>query len=126
MASEDEGSAPHADMPQDKSWLVRMPDGCTAAVADGFLLPSERHGVAFQLTRLNVPAPHRRAGYGTELMRQLCAWADAEGHVVELMPLPYPDSEMVKSQLRAFYARHGFVDDDLGMMMWRAPVQASR
>lgn len=58
------------------------------------------------ITRINVPAKYRGQGHGSNMLRELCAKADAEGITLWLEINPYGD--MTYEQLEAWYRRYGF------------------
>lgn len=69
------------------------------------------------LTRINVPEPYRGQGHASELLRQCCNRADTEQLTLSLVIIPYPgEGGLNYTQLKAFYTRHGFVDDGSGMI----------
>jgi hypothetical protein len=51
-------------------------------------------------------------GLGGRMMDALCAICDRQGVVIELHSVPVGDSGLGESDLRRFYARCGFVDDE--------------
>ncbi len=75
-----------------------------------WMLHSEEKRPCFYITRMNVPAPHRRKGIGRELAQQLIADADKEGVILRIDIGPYgrPEDMGIK-ELYEWYVRLGFV-----------------
>lgn len=69
------------------------------------------------LELLWVDGPHRRKGLGTELMNELCAYADATGQTIILNAR---SESMTQPDTQAFYARFGFVAG-IASIMKRVP-----
>lgn len=74
-------------------------------------------GKAWIITRVKVPKEHRRKGIGTELMKEICADADAAKIPLVLEVASY--GEMDNDTLRAWYKKFGF--RDVGGIMGRKP-----
>lgn len=60
----------------------------------------------YELNRISVPAHHQGKGYGTVLLKQICAEADQEGAVITLWINAY--GRLSKTQLREWYNRYGW------------------
>lgn len=74
---------------------------------------------AFVIHRINVPVQHRAKGYGSTLLKQICADADAEQ--VPLILAPEPSGGLPYEELVSWYMRHGFEWTSSGAMMERKP-----
>lgn len=66
----------------------------------------QRDGV-FELSRIVIPSDRRQTGLGSEVMQQLCDYADRHGLAIALTPDPVYGSS--KTRLTQFYRRFGFV-----------------
>lgn len=62
------------------------------------------HGLI--VTRINVPREHRGRGIASEILREICREADAEG--VRLCLEVSSSDGLDADQLRDWYERHGF------------------
>lgn len=80
---------------------IRLKDS-VPAVAD----VSHMYGKVYMVNRINVPAAHRRQGYGGRLLRELCFAADQD-HVT-LVLYPVASGDMPQDELIAWYSRNGF------------------
>lgn len=83
------------------------------------LLPNTG-GKLQELVGLHTDPEHRRQGYATELMKQVCDAADVERVVLVLRPEPFGDG---LQDLVPFYARFGFsVIQKKPVLMARMPM----
>lgn len=89
------------------------------AIAD--LAPNDHPKGPWRISRINVPAQWRGRGFGTELLKQILADADAEE--VPLMLEPVATGGLTAHQLEKWYERHGFVKHPLGM--FRQPKRSA-
>lgn len=64
------------------------------------------HEGMWVITRINVPAEYRGKGYGTQLLRRICADADREGATLTLTI--HASGALEHAALEAWYTRHGF------------------
>ena len=62
------------------------------------------------ITRVNVPARHRKKGYGNQMMTKLCELLDRDHKCAWLEINAYGD--MTESALIKWYAKFGFHPDD--------------
>ena len=104
--------------PESMHFNVRLGE-CHAAVVDATVWDN---GSSYLLTRVNVPAPYRGQGVGTQLMAKMLAWADAGGWPLHLQVSPYGDSPMQYDALVAWYKRLGFMQDGDTPLMMRCPA----
>lgn len=75
---------------------------------------------AYEIHRINVPSPFRRKGYGTRLLKMITDDADREG--ANLWLVAVSSGEMLRSELIAWYKRHGFEYNVIDDTMRRYPV----
>jgi GNAT superfamily N-acetyltransferase len=69
-------------------------------VSPGELTPN------WTITRINVPKKERGKGYGSALLKQILADADAEGVTLQLEPTPSDGLDY--DELVLWYVRYGF------------------
>jgi ribosomal protein S18 acetylase RimI-like enzyme len=94
-------------------------------VAPSKALPARLRGRVLELSGLHVEPERRHEGWGTALMRLVCAEADAEGAALLLCVEP-SDSTMSREQLAAWYASHGFTQIQAEpLLMARPPKQTT-
>lgn len=60
------------------------------------------------LSHINVPEDKRRQGHATRLLEAICEQADV--NQVALLLEVKSDGEMTNEELKAWYAKHGFLD----------------
>lgn len=77
------------------------------AIADVYWDSSRQH---WMISRINVPKEFRGLGYGSNLLRQICAEADQDQAVLALGISP--SDGLTFRQLETWYRRHGFVPVD--------------
>jgi GNAT superfamily N-acetyltransferase len=75
--------------------------------------------VGYYINRLMVPEPIRSQAIGTNLMNQVCAWADECQHILWIDPVDYYGSD--STRLEDFYRRFGFKHFRRGTTMVRKP-----
>ena len=73
------------------------------------------------ITRINVPTKFRGNGYGTALLKQILADADAEGATLQLEVLP--SGPLDYDELVAWYGRYGFQRTTSGYLKREAQCQ---
>lgn len=76
----------------------------------------------FHITRISVPEKHRGRGFGSKVLRECTEDADRESVTLSLEVLTSGD--MTEDDLRAWYARHGFVP--YMDVMYREPKKLRR
>ena len=81
-----------------RSNYIDTTTGASAALTRGFN--------NWMIVRISVPEARRDRGYGTRLLKRILADADQDGRVLVLCPIA--GNGLTESQLRAWYARHGF------------------
>lgn len=71
------------------------------------------HGTNLHLGMMVVPSNDRKSGVGTQVMNDLCAFADRNKLTITLSPASVSDSIGASSSTRliAFYKRFGFVEN---------------
>lgn len=69
----------------------------------------------YYFNRINVPESMRGQGFGKQLLNQVVEWADANQYTIILEINPY--GQLNKQQLRALYARFGWVNQEDGSML---------
>jgi len=95
---------PMIEKPRMKScFTIRLSD-VNVAIAD----LCEYYGEGYLITRINVPAPWRGQGYGSQLLREITIESDVKGIDLLLEVIPAIDKRLDKDQLTAWYKRHGF------------------
>lgn len=75
--------------------------------ADGINIPGLPAGNWMWFARINVPHKMRGRGIGTQLMQELCEWADANNISIINCPSAYDPKD--QAQLIEFYLHRGFV-----------------
>lgn len=74
-----------------------------------------------EVSKVYTDAGHRKQGYGTQLMQQVCEFADLNNFVLILTPSPQANT-ITKDKLMDWYKRFGFVKtQDSPVLMARAP-----
>lgn len=68
------------------------------------------------VARVYVQPTYRCLGYGTQLMQALLLMLDKDGRAASLVPNPY-DETINFDRLARFYARHGFLVNEEGIML---------
>lgn len=76
-------------------------------------------GMVCWIRRINVPAPHRGKGYGSELLDRICTDADAEGMI--LMLYVVSTGRLDDCDLISWYERRGFIVQEDGFTLYRLP-----
>lgn len=89
------------------TYIIRDPDtgSLAAAIADTVMWPKEGSKYCI-ITRINVMIKYRGEGYGTEILNQIIADADAEK--VTLLLEPSASGGLSQAELVNWYERHGF------------------
>lgn len=83
-------------------------------------LPSDMERVR-EVVKVWTDEDHRKQGYATELMQDVCDEADVEGIVLILQPLPFGEG-LDRDKLVTWYHRFGFVKtQNKPVLMARAP-----
>lgn len=83
------------------------------AIADvSEIFSEDKYERCCTLNRINVPPEFRGKGHGSRLLQRVLDDADEEDVIVMLGINPY--GEMTYDQLRDWYERHGFVEEDRG------------
>lgn len=87
-------------------------------------IPAEMQDGVREIARVWTDAEHRKQGYATELMKQVCEDADVDRKVLILTPRPYDSGAGIsKDKLIEWYKRFGFVvTQKTPVLMARAPT----
>lgn len=81
----------------------------------------ERHpDNVYEINRINVPEMYRGRRYGSELLGQVVAEADAQR--VTLRLYPFPSGNLGRRALCDWYARSGFKRAASGIYWYRPPA----
>lgn len=89
--------------------MIRDPDKgiFAAAIADVCKMPVDStRREYYVITRINVMERYRGRGFGTQILNEILADADAEDVILYLDPLP--SGGLNAEELKAWYERHGF------------------
>jgi ribosomal protein S18 acetylase RimI-like enzyme len=77
------------------------------------------------VTRVYTHPDHRKKGHAGKLLVQVLADADKEG--ISLVLDIYASGQMNNAALKAWYEKHGFIEQSVGMMQGlylRKPLEA--
>ncbi|NEB42542.1 GNAT family N-acetyltransferase [Streptomyces sp. SID14515] len=98
-----------------------------AATASVLEPPGRREDEPAILTEIAVWPEHRGKGWGSEILKEVCRAADAEGITLILSVDPAPGG-LSDEELAAWYGRYGFQrsEDDEEVMIRLAQSSATR
>lgn len=91
-------------------------------VATTKAIPEHMRERVREVSKVVTEPAYRQQGYGTQLMQQVCDYADTENFVLILHPSPEANT-IKKDKLMSWYKRFGFIKtQDDPPMMARAPT----